>query len=206
MKDKDNKTQIKDKAIGKPEKGQYGYIDYSKKKALITSFLSLTSVLIIFFTGVIIYHSNKSLFSIIAAVAAIPAAKLITGYIVRLPYKTGNISLYDKLKEKAATNNEYEAIIGADFIISSSSKSMEVTFAYIVNGKAICYTANSKTDAKETEKYIKEVFDNEGTQYSQIRVYNDENKFLKNVNDICMDIGKEYTDKRIFEKLCTYSM
>ncbi|MBQ2745848.1 MAG: hypothetical protein IJF37_09610 [Lachnospiraceae bacterium] len=194
------------KTLNNPQKGSFGYIDYTKKKALITSALSLASVLIIFFTGVIIYNSNKSLFSIIAAVAAIPAAKLITGYIVRVPYKTGDAKLYETLKAKSAKNAEYEAIIGADFIISSSSKSMGITFAYIINGKVICYTASNKTNTKETEKYIKEVFDNEGTQYSQIKVYSDESKFLKNVDEVSTEKGKECTDKRIFEKLCVYSM
>lgn len=207
---KDNKREKNmfksDKTSNKPEKGTFGYIDYTKKKGLISSLLSLASVLTIFFTGVIIYGSNKSLFSIIAAVAAIPAAKLITGYIVRMPYKTGDKALYKALKEKSAKNTEYKAIIGADFIISSSDKSMEVTFAYIINGKAICYTASKKTNEKETEKYIKEIFDTEGTQYSQIKVYSDEHKFLKNVDEISAEIGKECTDKRIFEKLCVYSM
>lgn len=205
MKEKNQDTKTIQKS-SKPEKGTYGYIDYTKKNNLLFSILSLASVLIIFFTGVVIYGSNKSIFSIIAAVAAIPAAKIITGYIVRMPYKTGDANIYEKLKVKAASNNDYNAIIGADLIISSSTKSMEITFAYIVNGRAICYTSNVKTNAKEAEKYIKEIFDAEGTHYTQIRVYNDEYKFLKNIDEVSHEIGKEYTDKRIFEKLCTYSM
>lgn len=190
----------------KPEKGCYGYIDYTKKKALIMSIISLTSVLIIFFTGVIIYHSNKSLFSIIAAVASLPAAKLITGYIVIRPYKTGDMTLYEELVNISGSNTEYSAIIGADFIISSPNKAMSIAFAYIIDGKAVCYTSHPKTDAKETERYIKEIFDNEGTQYSQIRVYDDKKIFLRAAKAAAASNGKEHTDKRIFDKLCAYSM
>lgn len=189
-----------------PQKGCYGYIDYTKKKALIMSIISLTSVLIIFFTGVIIYHSNKSLFSVIAAVASLPAAKLITGYIAICPYKTGDMTLYDELLAISGSNTEYPAIIGADFVISSPKKAMSIAFAYIIDGKALCYTAHTRTDAKETERYIKEIFDNEGTQYSQVRVYDDRKNFLRAVKAAAASIGKEYTDKRIFDKLCVYSM
>ena len=203
---KKDENTTKNKTENKPEKGHYGYVDYTKKKSLIMSIISLASVLIIFFTGVIIYHTNKSLFSIIAAVASLPAAKLITGYIVVRPYKTADKALHNRLCELQQGNTEYTAIIGADFIISSAQKAMSVAFAYIVDGKVICYTEHPKTDAKETERYIKEIFDKEGTQYSQIRVYADEKKFLKAVEDVSGCIGKEYTDKRIFDKLCTYSM
>lgn len=190
----------------KPEKGCYGYIDYTKKKALIMSIASLASVLIIFFTGVIIYHSNKSLFSIIAAVAALPAAKLITGYIVIHPYKTADETMYQQLLSIAKKNTEYAATIGADFIISSPQKTMNIAFAYIIDGKALCYTSHPKTVAKETERYIKDIFDREGTQYSQIRVFDEDNRFFKAVEDAALSIGKEYTDKRIFDKLRVYSM
>lgn len=190
----------------KPAKGTYGYIDYTKKKALIMSVLSLLSVLIIFFTGIVIYKTNKSLFSVIAAVASLPAAKLITGYLVRIPYKTGDRDIYDRLIRLASENEVYQAVIGADFIISSPESAMSVAYAYIINGKAMCYTCHPKTDAKKTEKYIKEFFDRDGCQYSQIRVFDNEKKFLSAIEAIASETGKEYTDKRIYEKLCAYSM
>lgn len=196
----------KNKKKNKIEKGHYGYIDNAKRKALIMSLTSLATVLVIFFTGVIIYKTNKSLFSVIAAVASLPAAKLVTGYIVRYPYKTDERAIYERLVEISENNTEYSAIIGADFIISSTDKAMNIGFAYIVNGKAMCYTSHKKTNAKETEKYIKDIFDREGCQYTQIRVFDDEKKFLKAVEAIAGETGKEFTDKRIFEKLCVYSM
>ncbi len=190
----------------RPDKGQYGYIDYSKKKLLIMSLVSLVSVFIIFFTGIIIYNTNKSLFSIIAAVAALPAAKLLTGYIVLIPYKTDRSNVFSSLNNIAKLNTQYDAIIGADFIISSPSKAMSIAFAYIIDGKVLCYIAHHKTDAKETEKYLKEIFDNNECQYSQIKAYKDETKFIKAVKDISTHVGKEYSDMRLYEKLCAYSM
>lgn len=187
-------------------KGEYGYIDEAKKRKLVMTCLSFVAVFIIFITGVIIYHTNKSLFAVIAALSALPAAKLLTMYIAMMPYKTGDMEIYERLKKTAALNSEYQAVIGADFIISSTDKSMGIQFAYIINGKALCLTEYKKTSAKETETYLKKIFDNENCQYSAIKVYDDRDRFLKHVEAVCMETGKEYTDKRIFEKLCTYSI
>ncbi len=206
MTEENTKKQCSVILKNKTEKGHYGYIDYTKKKALIMSLISLASVLIIFFTGVIIYKTNKSLFSIIAAVASLPAAKLITGYIILRQYKTGCIDIYNTLNSLVNTNENYKAIIGADLIITSPNKAMNIVFAYIINGKVICYTNHSKTDIKEVEQYIKKIFNDDTCQYSQVKVFSDDKKFLTSVRGIAADVGKEYTDKRLFEKLCAYSM
>lgn len=187
-------------------KGEYGYIDEAKKKKLLMTCLSFAAVFIIFITGIIIYHTNKSLFAVIAAVSALPAAKLLTMYIAMMPNKTGDKEIYEKLKQTASMNSEYQAVIGADFIISSTDKSMGIEFAYIINGNAVCLTEHKKTSAKETEAYLKKIFDNENCQYSAVKVYDDRDKFFKHVDSVCMETGKEYTDKRIFEKLCAYSI
>lgn len=207
MAEKRNKDEnITIKNMKKPEKGQYGYIDYTKKKLLIMSIISLASVLIIFFTGVLLYKTNKSIFSIIAAVASLPAAKLITGYIVLKPYKSADMELFNLLTSMANENTEYKAIIGADLIISSTQKAMNIDLAYIINGKVICYTNHPKTDAKELEKYLKEIFEKDGCQYSQIKVFIDDKKYLKAIEGIAKEVGKEYTDERLHNKLCAYSM
>lgn len=187
-------------------KGEYGYIDSEKKKKLTLTVLSFIAVLVIFLTGVIIYHTNKSIFAVIAAVSALPAAKLLTIYISMHPYKSGDKEMYEKLKGLAGKNDEYKAIVGADFIITSRDKAMNIQFAYIVAGKAVCYAVNKKATAKEIEDYVKQILDAEECQYSSVKVFDDEKKFLKYVTSISLETGKEYTDKRIFEKLCAYSM
>lgn len=188
------------------EKGEYGYIDRLKKQKLILSAGSFIIVLIIFLTGIIIYHTNKSIFAVIAALSALPAAKLLTMYIAIYPYSTGDKDIYKTLEGFASKNSEYKAIIGADFILTSSEKSMSVQFAYIINGKLICYTDHKKTDIHATEAYIRKIFDEAQCQYTMIRMFNNKEKFYKQVEAVCMDTGKEYTDKRIFEKLCAYSI
>ena len=80
------------------EKGEYGYIDRLKKQKLILSAGSFIIVLIIFLTGIIIYHTNKSIFAVIAALSALPAAKLLTMYIAIYPYSTGDKDIYKTRK------------------------------------------------------------------------------------------------------------
>ena len=187
-------------------KGEYGYINKTKRQKLVLTIMSFMAVLVFFATGIIIYHTNKSIFSVIAAVSVLPAAKLLTMYIAMAPYKTGDEKLYKTVIDIAERNKEYSALIGADFIISSPEKSMGVEFAYIINGKVICYADTAKISSKEKEIYIKKILDDNNCQYSIVRVYDDTDKYTKHVNAICMETGKDYTDKRIFEAICAYSI
>lgn len=188
------------------EKGQYGYIDSEKKKKLTLTIISFVAVFIIFITGVIIYHTNKSIFAVIAAVSALPAAKLLTMYIAMFPYKTGDREIYDRLLKIAEQNKEYSPAIGADLILTSTSKSMSIQFVYINNGKVVCFTNHEKTAVKEAEKYIRNILENEGCNFSSVKVFDYEEKFIKNVEAANKDVGKECADKRILEKMCAYSI
>ena len=196
------KSKMKSKRK-KPEKGQYGYVNYTKKKRLICTILSFIAVLIIFFTGVIIYHTNKSIYTVLAAVSSLPAAKLLITYIVIAPYHTGSKTLYDRLSALQRENTGYQAILAGDMVITSTQKAMYIQFAYIINGHLIMYTDDKKTDIKKTEDYIKDIL-KENCSYSMIKLYKSEEDFIKQVSSHNMETGKELADKRLYDRLCTY--
>ena len=55
------------------KKGEFGYITAMKKSSIIRSIISVGSCVIIFLIGIAINHTNKSAFSIIAALGCLPA-------------------------------------------------------------------------------------------------------------------------------------
>ena len=80
-------------------KGSYGYILYSRKKALIRSIISVALCFIIFLTGLVMYGSNKNYFSIIAALGCLPMGISVVNCIMF--YRSGfcSLSSYEKSQQ-----------------------------------------------------------------------------------------------------------
>ena len=94
------------------EKGDCGYINQHKVRQLFITFISLIMVAVIFYTGVLRYHNTKSIFTVIAAVAAIPTAKIAVSYLVMVKYKSCDRQLYEKAVQLAP-----DSLILADLLI-----------------------------------------------------------------------------------------
>ena len=65
-----------------PEKGSFGYFDRKKKLTLTATIISFLIVAVIYATGIFIYHTNKSVFTVIAALSVLPAAKIFVSFLV----------------------------------------------------------------------------------------------------------------------------
>lgn len=180
----------------KPDKGEFGYLNYHKKRQLILSALSMVMVAIICLTGIILYHSQKTIFAVMAALAALPAAKLLVGYIVIMPYT----SISEQVREKlniVRGDNAYDKII-YDVVLSSKDKAMFAGVVFIKNGKVFGYTDQYKKLTKKSSKKnsnsrdgkvisLRDIEDhlkfiiNSNCNYSAIKMYDDEAAFLKAV-------------------------
>lgn len=191
----------KDNRGGIPEKGEFQYLDKKKKKQLIISAFSMLMVVIICLTGIIMYHTQKSIFAVMAALAALPAAKMLVGYIVIMPYISVGKDTKDEV-EKVCGNRENCRII-YDVILSSSDKAMYAGVVFVKNGRIYGYTEqytknadkkNTYKNHKDTnkssdknkitladiEKHIKFILD-ANCNYSVIKMFDDKQRFLKAV-------------------------
>lgn len=182
----------------KIEKGEYGYINKNKLRQLVITLVLLVIVLVIFYTGIIRYHNTKSIFTVLAAVSAIPAAKYAVSYIVMLPYKTGSKELYDRL---IAYGN---ISLYSDLLISSTEKVINVEFVAVRDNSVFCYVPKEKYDNAKVEKYIKSFLGKE-CKVSTVKVYKDFEQFNKGVSALDKNDEGKY-DKRIGELIIIYSM
>lgn len=184
------------------EKGTYLYINNRKKRLILFSGLSMLGVFIIFLTGIIIYHTNKSIYAVIAALAALPAAKLITLLAVIIPYKSGDADIYNTLMRYSKNQN---GILTCDLAIASSSKISFIQFAYILDGKVFLYSDYKKLDVSFTEKHIKDIL-SENCNFSSVKLYSDKDRFISKINALTAIDDIANMDKRISQKLISYSM
>lgn len=182
----------------KIEKGDYGYIDKSKIRQLIITLLLLVIVVVIFYTGIIRYGHTKSIFTVLAAVSAIPAAKYAVAYIVMLPYRTGSKMNYDKLV------NYHNITVLSDLLISSTEKVINIVFAVVRDNSVFCYIPNDKYDRVKVEKYLKSFLGKE-CKISAVKAFKDFESFEKSAKTLDGNEEGRF-DKRISELLKIFSM
>ncbi len=162
-------------------KGGFLYTDRKKKKQLIITSISLFMVLVICLTGIILYNTQKSIYAVIAALAALPAAKMLVGYLIIMPYKSIKEDL--KVKIEAVSGNMEFCEILYDVILSSTEKAMCAGVVYVKNGKVYGYTdfylnnPKKKITLKDVEKHLKFILD-ANCNYSAIKMFDNEKKFL----------------------------
>ena len=65
-------------------KGEYGYLKYKKKISLIIMLTSFLVILGVFITGIIVNGSKNNIFTVMAAVLTLPAAKFAVSYFIIL--------------------------------------------------------------------------------------------------------------------------
>lgn len=182
--------------IQKPCKGDFGYLRYHKKRQFIIAALSMLMVAVICVTGIILYHSQKTIFAVMAALAALPAAKLLTGFLVIMPYPSVGEPVRERLN-MVRGDNAYDKII-YDVVLSSKDKAMCAGVVFIKNGKVFGYTDYYRKQAKkgmdkngngreskvislrDIEEHLKFII-NSNCNYSAIKMYDEEAAFLKAV-------------------------
>lgn len=190
------------------EKGTYGYISNYKKKQGIIGFLSLFMVLVIYFTGILMYHTNKTIFTVMAAVSVLPAAKYLIMFFIVVPYKTSQKEIYDKLKEVCKNKGwlaidpdnlvesmekakpESKATMLSDLIFTYEDHISNVNYIIINRGHVFALGTHKKTDEAFTKEYIKKILDN-SCNYKSFKYFTNPDSF---VNEVLKDIEANTDD------------
>lgn len=161
----------------KREKGSYGYIKRCKKQDIIKMVLYVFVALGIFITGLFTNKmSYQNIFTILAILFVLPWARVLVEFIMFFPYKTPEKESYDKVAAVAPK----EAKVASDMVITSSEKSMGLSFVVIGNGYLFGLIMNEKQDVNYIQKYLKNGVYNWSNQY-QVKIHKNMKDFLRDV-------------------------
>lgn len=157
----------------KIEKGQPGYIKAQKTKYLIWTIGEFAVVIALVVLGYLQTGSRLNLFTVIAVVGCLPAAKMLVEFITMAPHKSIDPELYKELTEKAPLLTKV-----CDTIITGNDKVMPVE-VFVISGHTVCgYTSSPKTDDVKVGRYIKEMLHNNGFDKVTVKVFHDYTAFL----------------------------
>lgn len=181
----------------KKEKGEFGYISYLKIYNLLMTLACLTVVMILVLFGFFRYHSVKQIYTVIAAVMAIPASKFLVEYIILIPFNSTDRVLYEELLD-----DKYKVL--TELVITTEQRVMYAQFAVIKGKTVYCCAENKRTDSKELEKYLLKILNSEFKDVD-VKVYDDIKQYKKDIQRI-KNKQEDIRDKRIAELMCIYSM
>lgn len=137
----------------KLHKGEHGYINYRKKAQLLMTFFYILIGILIFIIGLLLNKFESSnIFTVIAILMVIPAAKRFVNYIVFFPFKSVDNALY----QKAFSQKQEGDTFYTDVVFTSPDKIMFLSFLTIAGNQVIGLLGNEK----QNETYIIEYLEN----------------------------------------------
>lgn len=166
-----------------PDKGSFGYFDRKKKITLTSTILSFLVVFAIYAAGILIYHTNKSIYTVIAALAVLPAARMAISYIMIAPYKS--ISFYQYQELCSLTDKSSVCRILCDILLASEEKSIIAGTIVVYGNKLMVYSDHKKADIQTVENYLKKILEN--NHYSFIKMYTDYEQLKKRIQQCISD-------------------
>lgn len=157
----------------KIEKGQPGYIKARKMKYLIWAVAEFAIVIAVMLLGYFQTGTKMNLFTILAILGCLPAAKMLVEFIAMAPHKSVDVEKYQELEEKAGL-----LIRLYDLVITSTEKVMPVD-AMVISGHVVCgYTSSSRTDENQLSQHIKKTLKDHHYDKMTVKIFHDYHAFL----------------------------
>lgn len=179
-----------------PEKGTKDYFDKKKKINLIVTIFSFVVVAVIYFTGILIYHHNKSIYTVIAAVAVVPAAKAFVSFFILAPYRSVDGSQRRAI-ETALSGMENQQIL-YDILLAESKKPLAAGMVILIDGRVFAYYEGAKESA-ETEKYLKNIL--KECQCRSVKMYTEFEPFKKQIVSVAAEEKQRWETLEEKEKI-----
>ena len=157
----------------KIQKGEPGYIKAQKVKFLIWAIAEFGIVAALVVLGYIQTGSRLNLFTVVAAVGCLPAAKMLVEFIALRPKKSIEPDIYREIEEKAPLLTK-----AYDLVITGNDKVMPVD-AFVISDHTVCgFSSSRKTDDAKVSAYLKELLKNNHVEKVTVKVFHDYTAFL----------------------------
>ena len=159
----------------KVSKGDIGYIKAQKKKRTWMTAGLFALPLAIFFTGLWQTGTRLNLFTFVAIMGCLPAARCAVGMVMILMQKPVEESFYSEMEKRAGDlTRAYE------LVISAYEKNTPIDGLVVCGYHVVGYTSSPKADTSFVQKHIQEILKGNGYR-SDVKIFKDVKPFLDRV-------------------------
>ena len=141
----------------KVTKGKAGYLAEKKKRLGLQALAEFAVVALILIIGYVITKTRLNIFTVVAIVGCLPAARVLVEFIAMFPYRSIEGKVQREIDEKGALLTR-----AYDMVITDGEHIMPVSAVAISNHKVFGYAPNPKTDPEMAAAYIKQILKNTG--------------------------------------------
>lgn len=187
---------------GTAKKGAAGYLNRQKKIELIKVLISFGLVIAIFLTGYFTTGTRKNLFTLVAVLGCLPAAKILVGLITRFPYTSIAASKAKEIQEHAPNIR-----LVYDLVFTTYEKILPVDCTAVYNNTICGYASSQKTDVEFAAKHVKKILQDNGYAKVSVKFFHDYKAFLaraEGMSDIAAIEKEDYSRKE--EKIASILM
>ncbi|MCH5252461.1 MAG: hypothetical protein J1F22_05755 [Lachnospiraceae bacterium] len=160
----------------KIEKCEPGYITRQKKMNSLWLGVFILIGAVIFLIGYLWTHTRANIFTVLAVLMVLPAAKRIVALVVMLPRRGVKKERYDRLKEAAG-----EAVLLTDYVFTSTEKIMNLDFVVVKNGNVLGVIADCKQDVSYMKEYLTENIHKIAPSF-YVRVFDTDEQLIKQLD------------------------
>lgn len=169
-------------------KGEYGYFRSQKKKRILITAVMFAIPITIFVTGLLITKSRLNLFTFVAIMGCLPAARSATGMIMMLMQKPAPEELFRKVE---AVRGDVTVLY--DLAFTAYQKTVPVDCMAVTDTQVVGVCCNPKADVAFGEEHIREILKNNGCKSAEVKLFRDEKPFLEQVKQMA---GRENEGRR----------
>lgn len=170
----------------KVQKGAYGYIDAQRKIETIKTIVLFGLAAAIFLVGYLTTGTKKNLFTVVAVVSVLPAAKQMATTVLFYKYPSGSREAYERISEiTGCVTSVY------DLVITSYDKISEILHIAIAGKTIIGYSEKAKTDEKFVADFIKQTLEQNGYKGTSVKIFKNQETYLARLEELQENLGGE---------------
>ncbi len=188
------------KYVDRALKGTYGYIKKQTRFEIVKTLILFAMAFGIFFIGLLTLHTKKSLWSVFAVLALLPACKSLVGLIMLLRFKSLSEEKYEQYKTAAGdTATLYENII------TTHDKTFYVPVICVRGNNVFCYCADPSGKDVDLKAHMDNVFS--AAQHKvTFKAFSDETAFLNRARQLKTEEAVTVAEAAVIETIKAVSL
>ena len=187
------------------KKGEFGYLQKKRAFSLLKSFLLLAAVVVVYYSALRHYQTNKNVFTILAAVGALPAGRSVVISVMLLRARSASADVRDAVLNVKGLSRDCS---GYDICLTTEEKAFSLSHAAAGNGRLAGLTEDPAMDCAMCEKYILHTLDGAGLEGYSVRIYRDLREYIRALEELetSLDHDDRETDRKAMQLLYAVSL
>ncbi len=165
-----------------PVKGDYGYYSYEKKKRIGIVALMFGLCMVIFITGIIMTGTRKNMFTLIAILGVLPAAKWAVQMVMILLQKPIDPNVYETTEKIAG-----ELTHGYELCVTAYEGRLSLDAVVVCGNIIAAYSSAQKGKFEFMETHVRKIIHGNGLGNPTFKIFRKFDQYQDRIKQLAAD-------------------